>query len=141
MLRYRIQIRIGRDGLCENIKSISITYCGVSTKYHRERIVIQEFVTAPSLRPVLSIASICELESMDNNHCAIYFGIAKLKLTTDREREIIYQYKSPPCKSQMSSLNNNGSGDARKIPRTCSLLIWQWGVGVNNDTSLIVSAF
>ena len=114
MLRYRIQIRIGRDGLCKNIKSISITYCGVSTKYHRERIVIQEFVIAPSLRPVLSIASICESESMDNNHCAIYFGIAKLKLTTDREREIIYQCKNPPCESQMSSLNNNGSGDARK---------------------------
>ena len=90
MLRSRMK-RISRDGLCNNIKSISITYCGVSTKYHRERIVIQEFVTAPSLRPVLSIASICELESMDNNHCAIYFGIAKLKLTTDREIEIIYQ--------------------------------------------------
>ena len=72
------------------------------------------FVTAPSLRPVLSIASICELESMDNNHCAIYFGIAKLKLTTDREREIICQCKNPPCESQMSSLNYNGSGDARK---------------------------
>ena len=110
MLRYRIQIRIGRDGLCKNIKSISITYCGVSTKYHRERIVIQEFVTAPSLRPVLSIASICELESMDNNHCAIYFGIAKLKLTTDREIEIIYNVKS-----------------AVRITDVLLELQWEWG--------------
>ena len=141
MLRYRIQIRISRDGLCKNIESISITYCGVSTKYHRERIVIQEFVIAPSLRPVLSIASICESESMDNNHCAIYCGIAKLKLTTDREREIMYQCKNPPCESQMSSLNNNGSGDARKNTPDLFTAVFAMGVGVNNDTSLIVSAF
>jgi hypothetical protein len=128
MLRYRIQIRIGRDGLCENIKSISITYCGVSTKYHRERIVIQEFVTAPSLRPVLSIASICELESMDNNHCAICFGIAKLKLTTDRERDIIFQYNNPSClrRCPPEDYSYKWSGDARwYTPDSISLLIWQ----------------
>ena len=68
------------------------------------------FVTAPSLRPVLSIASICELESMDNNHCAIYFGIAKLKLTTDREIEIIYNVKS-----------------AVRITDVLLELQWEWG--------------
>ena len=114
MLRYRIQIRIGRDGLCKNIKSISITYCGVSTKYHRERIVIQEFVTAPSLRPVLSIA--VDMRIRINGQQSLCNLLWNSKVEThhrSRERKI-YQYNIPSCKSQMSSLNNNGSGDARK---------------------------
>jgi len=145
MLRYRIQIRISRDGLCKNIKSISITYCVVSTKYHRERIVIQEFVTAPSLRPVLSIASICELESMDNNHCAIYFGIVKLKLTTDREREIICQYNNPSCLCRVRAPEDYSykwSGDARwYTPDSFLCSCCKEALCVNIDTSLIVSAF
>ena len=143
MLRSRMK-RISRDGLCNNINSISITYCGVSKKYHREQIVIQEFVTAPSLRPVLSIASICELESMDNNHCAIYFGIAKLKLTTDREREIIFQYNNPSCLAGVlpKIIRTNGVGMLDDIPRTVFLCLYGKGtLCVNIDTSLIVSAF
>ena len=122
MLRSRIK-KVSRDGLCNNIKSISITYCGVSTKYHREQIVIQEFVTAPSLRPVLSIASICELESMDNNHCAIYFGIAKLKLTTDREREIIFStiIRRAYAGVLPKIIRTNGVGMLDDIPRTVFL--------------------
>jgi len=104
----------------------------------------KKFVTAPSLRPVLSIASICELESMDNNHCAIYFGIVKLKLTTDRERDIICQYNNPSClcRCPPEDYSYKWSGDARwYTPDSFLCSCCKETLCVNIDTSLIVSAF